>query len=93
MNESNQVLVIVDPQVAMVDDDPHPFNRDAVLANLKDVLTRARANESQVVLVADGHSTRDSPALTARQIIDYHNALLVEVARQELTTASDDLFG
>jgi nicotinamidase-related amidase len=36
-----------------------------------------------VTLVADGHSTWDSPALTARQIIAHHNATLPELAHPD----------
>jgi nicotinamidase-related amidase len=38
-----------------------------------------------VVLVSDGHSTWDSAGLTARQIIDHHNATLPELAHPDCT--------
>lgn len=160
-----KTLLIVDAQVAMVDEEPPLTNRDAVMANLKDLLSRARGSDMpvvfvqhidaqyepmqpgkpgfevhpdiaplpgeasvhkracdsfyqtdlevvlqgfgaetliiggfqtelcidstcrsatshgyNVVLVADGHSTWDSPALTGQQIIDHHNATLAALA-------------
>jgi nicotinamidase-related amidase len=38
-----------------------------------------------VVLVADGHTTWDSPVLRAHQIIEHHNATLPELAHPERT--------
>jgi nicotinamidase-related amidase len=38
----------------------------------------ARALDYEVVLVADGHSTYDTPVLTAGQIIAHHNRLLAD---------------
>lgn len=52
----------------------------------------AQSHGYDVVLVSDGHSTGDRHGFTARQIIDHTNAVLPEVARQEKTTPSSDLF-
>jgi hypothetical protein len=38
----------------------------------------ARALDYEVVLVADGHSTYDTPVLSAGQIIAHHNRLLAD---------------
>ncbi|CAN5723586.1 cysteine hydrolase family protein [soil metagenome] len=59
---TNQVLLIIDTQVAMVETDPAPHNLEVFLAAVKDVLGRARASKTPVVFVQ--HISADYEPMT-----------------------------
>ena len=52
---------------------------DEIVQRIAGLLGRAaRSLDYEVVLVADGHSTYDTPVLSAGQIIAHHNRLLAD---------------
>jgi nicotinamidase-related amidase len=59
-------LLVIDVQIAMIEDDPAPFRSAEVLAAIRDVLERARAAKTPVLYVQYEHATyepmqRDAP--------------------------------
>jgi nicotinamidase-related amidase len=63
---SGRALLVIDVQVAMIDDDPPPHRHDEVLANIRAVIDKARAARTPVIYVQHEHATyapmkRDAP--------------------------------
>lgn len=59
-------LLVIDVQVAMIDDETPPYRRDEVLGNIRAVIDKARAARTPVIYVQHEHATyepmkRDSP--------------------------------
>jgi nicotinamidase-related amidase len=50
-------LLIIDVQVAMFDEDPPPYRHEDVLANIRDVIDKARAARTPVIYVQHDHDT------------------------------------